>query len=233
MRTFVIGDIHGAHKALLQCLERSGFDNSIDRLITLGDIADRGVEVAECVEELLKIRDHINIRGNHDVWFCNYLKDGDRSLLWLKQGGYETLESYDKNPDLYEKHKEFWLTQRDYYLDDKNRLFVHAGWDFSLGFERSKTEPTRDKNALELHWSRDLWEINPKYPSKEHKKQLDQFNEIFIGHSYHKDLYFNKHNIWNIDTGAGKSSGKLTIMDVDSKKYWQSDPVSTLYPQIW
>ncbi|MBM3246586.1 MAG: hypothetical protein FJZ13_04585, partial [Candidatus Omnitrophica bacterium] len=29
-------------------------------------------------------------------------------------------------------------------------------------------------------------------------------------------------NVWNIDTGAGWS-GKLTIMDVDTKEYWQSD----------
>jgi len=30
-KTFVMGDIHGAHKALLQCLERSGFCNEKGR----------------------------------------------------------------------------------------------------------------------------------------------------------------------------------------------------------
>ena len=40
LRTFVIGDIHGAHKALIQCFERSGFDHSSDRLISLGDACD-------------------------------------------------------------------------------------------------------------------------------------------------------------------------------------------------
>ncbi len=35
-------------------------------------------------------------------------------------------------------------------------------------------------------------------------------------------------NIWNIDTGAGWS-GKLTIIDVDSKKYWQSDLTPDIY----
>ncbi|MEK6563466.1 MAG: hypothetical protein AABZ65_00350 [Candidatus Omnitrophota bacterium] len=35
-------------------------------------------------------------------------------------------------------------------------------------------------------------------------------------------------NVWNIDTGAGWS-GKLTIIDVDTKEYWQSDLTPDLY----
>ena len=29
-------------------------------------------------------------------------------------------------------------------------------------------------------------------------------------------------NVWNLDTGAGYGY-KLTIMDIDTKQYWQSD----------
>jgi len=39
-KTFVIGDIHGGYKALLQCFARSGFDYKKDKLICLGDITD-------------------------------------------------------------------------------------------------------------------------------------------------------------------------------------------------
>jgi serine/threonine protein phosphatase 1 len=35
-------------------------------------------------------------------------------------------------------------------------------------------------------------------------------------------------NIWNLDTGAGYN-GKLTIMDIKTKEYWQSDLVTELY----
>jgi len=52
-RTFVMGDIHGAYRALVQCLQRSGFDYQYDILIQLGDIVDGHDEVFECVEELL------------------------------------------------------------------------------------------------------------------------------------------------------------------------------------
>ncbi len=38
MKTFVVGDIHGAYRALLQCFEHSGFDRKKDRLIKNADI---------------------------------------------------------------------------------------------------------------------------------------------------------------------------------------------------
>lgn len=37
-------------------------------------------------------------------------------------------------------------------------------------------------------------------------------------------------NVWNLDQGAGYE-GKLTIMDVDTHEYWQSDIISDLYKQ--
>ena len=52
MRTFAIGDIHGAYKALVQCFERSGFDYENDRLIVLGDVCDGYPEVKQCIDEL-------------------------------------------------------------------------------------------------------------------------------------------------------------------------------------
>ncbi|MCA9398849.1 MAG: metallophosphoesterase, partial [Candidatus Omnitrophica bacterium] len=55
MRVFAIGDIHGAYKALIQCLERSGFDYQKDRLIVLGDVCDGYPQAKKCISELLKI----------------------------------------------------------------------------------------------------------------------------------------------------------------------------------
>jgi serine/threonine protein phosphatase 1 len=40
MKTFVIGDIHGGYRALIQVLDRAGFDYDNDTLISLGDVAD-------------------------------------------------------------------------------------------------------------------------------------------------------------------------------------------------
>ena len=86
MRTFVIGDIHGAFKALRQCLERSQFDYRKDKLIVLGDVVDRHDEVNECVEELLKIRNLIALRGNHDDWFDEFCQTGRHPEDWMYGG---------------------------------------------------------------------------------------------------------------------------------------------------
>ena len=73
MKTFIVGDIHGAHKALLQVLERSGFDYENDMLITIGDIVDGWGDSFQVVEELLKIKNRIDIVGNHDDWFLDFI----------------------------------------------------------------------------------------------------------------------------------------------------------------
>ena len=53
-KTFVIGDIHGAYRALLQCLEKSRFDYQQDTLICLGDVSDGWPETSQAVDELLE-----------------------------------------------------------------------------------------------------------------------------------------------------------------------------------
>ncbi|QEC72557.1 hypothetical protein FSB73_13600 [Arachidicoccus ginsenosidivorans] len=74
MRTFVMGDIHGAFKAMKQCLQRSDFDIEKDCLIQLGDIVDGYEDVFECIETLLSIKNKVLIKGNHDDWFRSFLK---------------------------------------------------------------------------------------------------------------------------------------------------------------
>ena len=93
MRTFVMGDIHGAHKALLQCLERSAFDRNKDTLIQLGDISDGFEGVYDCVEELLKIPNLIAIKGNHDEWLNTFIR-----TAWLEPGRYPRKSSAVLSP---------------------------------------------------------------------------------------------------------------------------------------
>ena len=69
---------------------------------------------------------------------------------------------------------------------------------------------------------------SPYYP-----KRLTLYNEIYIGHTpttkINQTIPVNKACIWNVDTGAA-FKGPLTLLDVDSKEYWQSEPLPHLYP---
>jgi serine/threonine protein phosphatase 1 len=63
--------------------------------------------------------------------------------------------------------------------------------------------------------------------------RLKLFKEIYIGHTpttrINKTEPVNLANVWNIDTGAA-FKGPISILDIDTKNYWQSDPVYKLYP---
>src|SRR5580700_10417135 len=93
MREFVMGDLHGSCRALKQCLKAVNFDFQKDRLIQLGDVVDRNPEVYECVEELMKIRHLIVVRGNHDDWFDEFCLTGRHPANW-RYGGMDTARSY-------------------------------------------------------------------------------------------------------------------------------------------
>ena len=94
MRTFVIGDIHGTHKALVQCLQRSKFDYAQDRLISLGDVCDGYPNVNQSFDELLKRKNLDLILGNHDFWAREWATRGIQEEIWLSQGGENTVASY-------------------------------------------------------------------------------------------------------------------------------------------
>jgi serine/threonine protein phosphatase 1 len=64
-------------------------------------------------------------------------------------------------------------------------------------------------------------------------KRLTLYNEIYIGHTpvtkIGETTPIQMANVWNVDTGAA-FLGPLTILDVDTKEFWQSDPLPELYP---
>ena len=227
MSRFVVGDIHGGHKALLQCLERSGLDPKKDLLISLGDICDGWPEVDKVIEELLGIKHFKMILGNHDAWALRWMNDGWKGDEWVSQGGSATLESYQHDKERVPKIHLALLNEATPYLELDNKLFVHGDFNPSLDMNKQDIQL--------LMWDRDLFaeavrtnKTNPDY-------RFGKWKDIFIGHTpsqMYKSLEpIHACNVWGLDTGGGWS-GKLTLMDIDSHEYWQSDLVPALYPNV-
>lgn len=253
MRILVIGDIHGGLKALIQVLERSKFDSEKDQLIFLGDYVDGWSESAELIQYLINLEiacviKPIFIRGNHDKWCEDWLTLGARPLIWTQQGGEATLQSYIKTGYLAsEEHRTFFAKLHNYYIDDKNRGFVHGGF-------KSRKGLGHEVYQADYYWDRDLWQLALLQHNRIHETELDyvrrfeKHSELYIGHTstinwevkphYPEYQYqqngdilvpMNRCNVWNLDTGGG-FGGKLTIMDIDTKEFWQSDLLKDLYP---
>jgi len=229
-RVFVLGDVHGACKALRQVFRRSDFDFENDTLVSIGDLVDGWPEPAECVEELLRVKNLVAIRGNHDEWMREYLQTGEADSWWFGHfGGRQTIAAYKNSGKIDDpRHREFFLqTQRAYFVDEQKRLFVHAGYNFN--------EPIEKQRGEQLWMSRNYWNylLRDKFPGETHS-DVNGFSEVFIGHTqtvnyFSHDKPVHLLNCWNVDQGC-KSLGRLTLMNVDTKEYVQSDPVFTLYP---
>lgn len=220
-RTFIIGDIHGRAKALEDCLVKSKFDLEKDVLIQLGDVCDHGGESRQAVEVLMKVKNLISIRGNHDARVELWLKTGFKDPDWLNNGGTETLISYEPiSSEEKEKHKIFYQNQVNYHISDTNDLFVHAGFLHPQG-------PGKEADPSVLYWDRSMWFDALKAYDEGHSppERLSLYNEIFIGHTptlnYGIGQPMHVFNIWNLDTGAG-TYGRLSIMELRTKEVIQS-----------
>lgn len=235
MRTLVIGDIHGADVALQQILERANVTMD-DTLIFLGDYVDGWSGSFQVIKSLIALSEKqhcIFLKGNHDVWFEEYLNTGMGDETWLKHGGIATIESYTYCDEITkQQHIGFFKNCLDYYIDTDNRLFIHAGFCSMHGpvYEHCKSNFNCDRTLWEMALTIDK-RISPDSLFYPHRLKL--FKEIYIGHTpttnYNIELPINAMNVWNLDTGAA-FTGKLSIMDIATNGFWQSDTIRKLYP---
>jgi serine/threonine protein phosphatase 1 len=235
MRTLVIGDIHGGLRALHQILERAKVSPN-DKLIFLGDYVDGWSQSPEVIDLLIAMKETHNvvcIRGNHDDLLLEWLKNGTDNPQWFDHGGEATVTAYqNRDAETLAAHIAFIESLVDFHLDEQNRLFIHAGFTNMNGVDFEYFPKL-------FYWDRSLWETalaldkNMKTTDLAYPKRLKLYNEIFIGHTpvsrIGKTIPVQMANVWNVDTGAA-FRGPLTIMDVDSKAYWQSENLDVLYP---
>ena len=104
----------------------------------------------------------------------------------------------------------FFDKSKKYHVED-NMIFVHGGF--------------RPDKAIEFStlsyciWDRQLIDF-----ARSHV--IDNYDKVFVGHSTTlcegTTDPIKRNNLWMLDTGAGHC-GRLTIMDVDTEEYWQSE----------
>jgi serine/threonine protein phosphatase 1 len=152
--------------------------------------------------------------------------------MWFAHGGEATINAYKTvKKEKVDAHIMFLKSLQNYYIDSKNRLFLHAGFT-NLNGVAFEYFPKM------FYWERTLWETacaldksikttSPLYP-----KRLTLYHEIFIGHTpvtkIESAIPVQMANVWNVDTGAG-FKGSLTVLDVDTKDFWQSSSLQLLY----
>ncbi|GAO41055.1 metallophosphoesterase family protein [Flavihumibacter petaseus] len=237
MKTYVIGDIHGALKALEELIDRIS-PAAEDRLIFLGDLVDGWPDSAEVVAYCIALQARqpcIFIKGNHDSWCEGWLQGAHTGDDWLSHGGDASIRSYAKVREKDRKNHLYFLNHMmPYFVDEENRLYIHAGYT-------SRNGPSKETYVSNFYWDRSLWEMaacldkNIPVDSPYYPKRLTHFREIFVGHTptlnYGITVPMNGGNVWNVDTG-GAFQGRLSALEATTKEVIQSSPVQSLYPGI-
>ena len=225
-RVLAIGDIHGMYNKLVSLMDKIQFDASNDLLVFLGDYIDRGKQPLKVLSYVRKLQTDfpksvVLLKGNHEALMLDYFHTRCySSRMWLDNGGKVTFNEFIA---LSEEERIDWLKWIDslpLFFQYKNFYFCHAGV-----YPYAPLKKQREKDLL---WIRHYFFED--YAGKE---------TIVVGHtpvqsvSYLWDssklrdadsiepLFLDNHIIL-CDTGAYKSYGKLSCVNVLTKQFWQA-----------
>jgi serine/threonine protein phosphatase 1 len=87
-RDFVVGDLHGCIKDLLDMLVLLNFDASVDRVFCVGDLVDRGPDSLKTAKLIYEPWFN-TVKGNHEQLMIDTLINEDRNMssCWFQNGG--------------------------------------------------------------------------------------------------------------------------------------------------
>jgi serine/threonine protein phosphatase 1 len=223
VRIYAIGDIHGRADLLEQVFTHIDADLGKHPVaapmeIFLGDYIDRGPKSAEVIAQLIargKTHRVICLKGNHEIYIPEFLRNPAILKPWAQYGGLTTLLSYGLKPSLNpgeaeqaelaeelgrllpESHREF-LGALPLSFTCGDFFFVHAGVRPSEPLSRQRDE--------DLLWIRD-----------EFLSHGDAFEKVVIhGHTPVMEPDVRRNRI-NIDTGA-YATGRLTCLRLEGDK---------------
>src|SRR5262245_5576235 len=97
MRELAFGDIHGCARAFRTLLDILKPETN-DTIIFLGDYIDRCPDSCAVIDMILELNRRctvIPLAGNHEKMLLQARAESQALNEWLKQGGRETLRSYD------------------------------------------------------------------------------------------------------------------------------------------
>ena len=223
LRIYAIGDIHGRLDLLNRMFtqidaDRARSPNTKTVEIYLGDYIDRGPSSRQVVDRLIargRSRRAVFLRGNHETYPLEFLRNPGFFSAWSQLGGLETLMSYGIHPPvsgspnewaeiahafsaaLPAEHRDFLHHLRP-YVSSGDFYFVHGGVRPGVPLERQREE--------------DLLEIREPFLSSH-----DDFGKVIVhGHTPALEPEFRPNRIC-IDTGA-YATGKLTCLVISGEK---------------
>jgi serine/threonine protein phosphatase 1 len=225
IRIYAVGDLHGRVDLLDRLLHHIDDDlatfpahRAIE--VFLGDYIDRGPDSRDVLDRLIErgeTHEMVCLKGNHELFLLDFLRNPELLLRWRQYGGLDTLMSYGVVPPFNPTKQQLealaaglCTAMPPAHFEFLNRLrtsftcgdyfFVHAG--------------VRPGIALLEQQERDLLWIRDEFLQSE----ADFGKAIVHGHTPVEAAEIRRNRI-NIDTGA-YATGLLTCLILEADKSW-------------
>jgi len=132
MRTIIVGDIHGSFHEWEQLLETVRFDSTVDRLILLGDLMDRGKESYKVFRKAVHLQTEMQerfvlIKGSHEKFLLDEHLSALHQLLWLVIGKLATVRSFRRYGQSMNECVPWFKEHCVPYFETDTFQCVHAG----------------------------------------------------------------------------------------------------------
>ena len=222
VRIYAVGDLHGRVDLLETMLKMIDLDLSrfpVPRpiVIFLGDYIDRGPASRDVLECLTARRsaETVFLKGNHEVFLSNFLRQSSVLEEWRRYGGLETLVSYGLKPSINPSFAELLELGHAFEksFPDHHRQFLESLVpSFSCGdfyFVHAGIRPgvrLRDQREADLLWIRDDFLLC--------EEPFEKF--VIHGHTPVTEPDIRSNRV-NIDTGAVQT-GRLTCLIIEGSK---------------
>lgn len=225
-RDFAVGDIHGMFSHLEGALELLEFDPKRDRLLSVGDLIDRGPESPRALEFLDQPWFHA-VQGNHERLLLESESDADMACTWVALNGGEWWRDLPKAEQGRFRRR---IRELPYLMEvetDSGKVgIVHADVPVELKWQDFVDRLTAGDARLRDYavWSRKritLSESNGEVPP------VEGIELVIMGHTPLQQAV-HAANIYYLDTGAAYadvlSEAKLSILQI------QPDLLLTEFP---
>lgn len=198
-RDFCVGDLHGQFAWLEKAMENLAFDPARDRLLSVGDLIDRGPESHRALEFLAQPW-FFSVRGNHEAIFLENSNLRGADLAWLVQAGAEWWLSLDEKARE-ELYQAFAMLPFTMGVDTQNGRIgvVHADIPADYDWDGFVADLPKNKYLQEYAlWSRHR--IN-QFQNGQFPPPVDGLKLLVVGHTPVETVSCVA-NVCFLDTGA-------------------------------
>ncbi|PJC86666.1 metallophosphoesterase [Vibrio sp. HA2012] len=199
-RDLFVGDIHGQYALLIHALKVLHFDKYHDRIFSVGDLTDRGIDSLRCLK-LAREKWFFPVLGNHESFILEkYDNDIYKQNVWIMNGG-EWWFSLSREEKALARN----IVSSCYSLTLSVTVgklvigLIHASYPFSVWPPDERN--TSDESLHEMLWGRDDILKNTGH-------HINHTDLVICGHTPLVTPQLKQNKLF-IDTGAAYNSSKF------------------------